>query len=185
MGQYLFSAFRNTIWGGFGVLGHGWFEPNPITSKPWACWQPRWATDGAVASPGRSSQDHQNPSLPRHGRRAASRCPGPGQEGGHLLIGLQGRANWSRAPSLGMRECVPLGGGRLAHGPGRGGPQQPCLPSQSRGHLMTLITHSVAVFKAISANHLWKCSRWGTERRRGRGWGARCFFLPFPLCKHA
>lgn len=139
----------------------------------------------AVPAGAGAARHHQDPSLPRHGRRAASRFPGPGQEGGHLLIGLQGRANWSQAPSLGMRECAPLGGGRLARGPGRGGPHQPCLPSQSRGHLMTLITHSVAVFKAISANHLWKCSRWGTERRRGRGWGARCFFLPFPLCKHA
>lgn len=81
-----------------------------------------------------------------------------------------------------MGECALLGvRGEAGPWPGRGAPNQPCLPSCSRGHLMTLITHSMAVFKAISTNHLWKCSRWGIERRRGGGWGARYFF-PCAAC---
>lgn len=46
---------------------------------------------------------------------------------------------------------------------------------------MTLITRSMAVVKAISANRLWKCGRWGTGRRKGRGWGAPGFFPAFSM----
>lgn len=138
---------------------------------------------GSRSSQGRGSQASSGsvPAAVRASGSISAPRSGVGQEGRPVTDWAPGKSKLETSSiTAARRGCgsVPgSGGGRLARDPGCRALHQPCLPSRSRGHLMTLITRSMAVFKAISANHLWKCSRWGTERRKGLG--GRCFFPPF------
>lgn len=165
MGQHLFPTFTKClrrIWGFSGA----WFEPNPLPTSPGrgGSRADKSRCGGTASSP--SSRNPQDPSPRGLRSRAASdsRCRA-GQR--PFPDGAPGRSKLE--PSgipVSRRGC-----GRRAR------PARPL--SRSRGHLMTLITRSMAVVKAISANRLWKCSRWGTARRNHRGWGTPGFSPAF------
>lgn len=158
------------------MLIHVWFEPNPIPTSPGlagsrsdksrrrgiASSQSKQESSGSIPAGAQESGSMQTPRCRAGQRPFTDWAPGRSKlEPSSLPVARRGCGSCAPAPPVAL--------------------QQPRLSSRSRGHLMTLITRSMAVVKAISANRLWKCSRWGTGRRKGRGWGTPGFFPAFSM----